>query len=226
MKGNFEVGYLVLRIGGTNIDKTTLQRLKASLLECGFDKIVNQATNQSFRTGERAPITALENDYGVELVKVGRNINKARYKRKKRLQEKVGNLIENPCVGDIFFLTLTFRDEVLANTTAKTRREYVRKFLKRYCVEYAANIDFGGQNGREHYHALAYGKVDEKVWAEKCGFIKSEKVRRNHASNERLCKYTAKLTNHALKVNGGKAPRIIYSRRLDWATLQAIQALF
>lgn len=110
------------------------------------------------------------------------------------------------------FLTLTFRDDVLASTTSETRRQYVRKFLKQYSNHYVANIDYGGKNGREHYHAVVDERIDPNSWV--YGNLDVKKVRYNPESKSpvKLAKYVAKLTNHAIKETT-KRCHLIYSRR-------------
>lgn len=126
-------------------------------------------------------------------------------KRKaKKVKDKISDLLLN---NQAYFLTLTFRDEVLQNTTPQTRRTYVRKFLKSVSDKYVANIDFSPDIGREHYHAVILNRIDLKSWS--YGFAFNEKVRSHKNDLERVSKYITKLTAHALKVN---ATRLIYSR--------------
>lgn len=51
-------------------------------------------------------------------------------------------------------LTLTFNDKTLKRTTEEQRREIVKRYLRNQSAYYIANIDYGEENGREHYHAL------------------------------------------------------------------------
>ena len=138
-------------------------------------------------------------------------INHAEYKKRKRLRDRIEEMVsENPCV----FLTLTFSDETLQNTTYETRRRYVTRYCKEHGARYIANIDYGKENGREHYHVvLELPKVDLKKWT--YGFPYAETVRNRRskdgssADSKRIAKYVAKLTNHALKITG-KRQAIIY----------------
>ena len=59
------------------------------------------------------------------------NFNHNRYKRVQHLKTRVADLILN---GDGIFLTLTFTDDVLNNTSVETRRKYVTRFLKAQCL--------------------------------------------------------------------------------------------
>lgn len=115
--------------------------------------------------------------------------------------------------GACSFLTLTFTDEVLANTTEETRRRYVSRFLKSKCTDYVANIDYGKLNGREHYHAVVNGiDIDMADW-DKYGFSHCVPVGRkdDHTTASKISKYLYKLSNHATKETTQRK-KIIYSR--------------
>lgn len=136
-------------------------------------------------------------------------INDAFYHRVSHLKYKVAGLISQPSV----FLTFTFRDDVLENTKANTRRQRVIRLLKSFGVPYIANIDFGKKNHREHYHALLQvPKIDCKAVIKQYGYgaIKCEKVRSVDDFTQ-ISKYISKLTNHAIKETT-KRSAIIYSR--------------
>jgi len=121
---------------------------------------------------------------------------------------------------DCLFLTLTFSDKALIHNTADSRRQAVKRFLKQFGVPYVANIDFGAKNHREHYHALLrIGEIDYHLW--KYGAINGLKVRNDikvdengeltSETVEKLSRYVAKLTNHAIKETT-KRSVIMYSR--------------
>ena len=136
-----------------------------------------------------------------------RKINRATTERSFRLKAKIGGLLES---GTCYFLTLTFSDDTLSETSRQTRRKYVTLFLKSISEKYVANIDFGEQNGREHYHAVVLAdKVSLSDW-EQYGFGNAKKVRKK-TDNVALGKYIGKLTNHAIKATT-KGNRAIYSR--------------
>lgn len=131
----------------------------------------------------------------------------ADYHRREILAKRI---LEILACGDSLFLTLTFTDETLANTSPETRRRYVTRFLKEQCDLYVANIDFGKNKGREHYHAVvASGHIDLTPW-HKLGAIKAQHIRDN-SNPKKLASYVAKLTNHAIKETC-KRSAIIYSR--------------
>lgn len=126
-------------------------------------------------------------------------------KRTKRLRHKVEKMIQaNQCV----FATLTFRDDVLADTSENTRRRYVTRYLKSQQGTYIANIDYGGKNGREHYHAIISGRIQPLEW--QYGSLNVEKIK-DTSKPIKLAKYVNKLTNHAIKETC-KRNAIIYSR--------------
>lgn len=133
-------------------------------------------------------------------------INHAFYERVKRLTRRIGSMLKS---GNCIFLTFTFTDDVLARTTADTRRQKVRRYLASYGCPYVANIDFGAKNGREHYHALIQAEsVDYSLY--NYGAINGEKVK-SVDDNVKLAKYISKLTNHAIKETTARNV-VIYSR--------------
>lgn len=130
--------------------------------------------------------------------------------RVSRLKKRVAKMITSaPCC----FLTLTFTTEVLSRTSAKTRREYVQKFLNSLECAYVGNIDFGAKNEREHYHALVQSvDVDYKSYS--YGRINGRCIRleADTTDHTRVARYIAKLTNHAIKETTRNS-YIIYSRK-------------
>lgn len=137
-------------------------------------------------------------------------MNHAYYERIKRLKNRVQTMLLN---GACCFITLTFNDDTLRNTTEKQRRVAVSRYLKQYGCMYVANIDYGSKNKREHYHALINcEKVDFKSWR-KYGNINAQRVRNKDIESDKtkLSKYIAKLSNHAIKETT-KRSCLIYSR--------------
>ena len=114
----------------------------------------------------------------------------------------------------LVFGTLTFRDNVLASTSERTRARYVTWYLKENTFHYVANIDFGKKNNREHYHfiAMVEDKVNGNAWkygGNKIKFVKWTK------KDIKSCKnYLLKLNNHSYK-ESTKQKRIIRDRRED-----------
>lgn len=190
------------------------QRLKITLTEQGLDKAVSFARWQNY-LGNSSPMDNFVSKHGYEAYKVGIALDRSRYGRRKRAKQKVGSIVDNP-YGVAYFLTLTFNDEALARTSEQYRRTAVARFLKSFSPCYMANVDYGKDNGREHYHAVALlpdGKIIPTLsWARKFGFMLAKKVRLNEKSVAKVAEYTAKLTAHAFKVGNGNPPRMIYSR--------------
>lgn len=191
------------------ISKALNPHLKAVVLETSLCKEVAKACRQNFVYGDSSRLKELYAIHGEEPVHVARLLNQSRYKRKQRVSQKIKSVVE---IGACLFLTLTFSDETLKQTSAKTRRIYVSRYLKEQSAIYVANVDYGGENGREHYHALILANnVNYEPW-HKYGAIKGERVRTSEDDVTRVSKYVAKLSSHAMKVNDGFAPRMIYSR--------------
>lgn len=128
------------------------------------------------------------------------------YNRNQRLRGRISEYLNQ---GECVFITLTFRDDVLESTSEETRRRYVTRFLKSQGGHFVGNIDYGGKNGREHYHAVRLGRIDPKAW--QYGACNVQKVRNNTKDATKLAKYTAKLTNHAIKETTRRNV-MIYSR--------------
>lgn len=144
---------------------------------------------------------------GYNMIDCADRLLESRYRITKRVREKITDLV---LTNKAVFITLTFNDKTLSKTNDLTRRKYVARYLKRYCKEYVANVDFGGLNGREHYHAVVSSDIVLNEWY-RYGAIKVERVRPLENSSARISRYITKLTNHALKL-GAVAPRLIYSR--------------
>jgi len=79
-------------------------------------------------------------DYTEEEINESKKVNNASYCRTNRLKNRVLAMLKK---DECIFLTLTFRNDVLNNTTAETRKKYIKRFLKENCYEYIANIDYG-----------------------------------------------------------------------------------
>lgn len=131
--------------------------------------------------------------------------NNSYYAKRQRLKKRVINILESGI--DAYFLTLTFDDETLL-LDKKTRRKYVQRFLKKYCADYVANIDYGKKNKREHYHAIVCcdSLPDWPYGFKKYSLIHNENI-------IALSSYIAKISNHALKDETGKRDYLIYARQ-------------
>lgn len=150
----------------------------------------------------------LYDEYGAKFIKECHKINNASCKRALRLKDRITSYLGK---GQCIFVTLTFTDEVLDQTSVDTRRKYVQRYLKSISDYYVANIDYGVDDRythREHYHALVVQDWISDKWD--YGFTWFEKI---HNINEpqTLAKYISKLCNHAIK-DSTKRACYIYSR--------------
>lgn len=133
-------------------------------------------------------------------------LNESKKRKSSKVREKIEELVLS---GNAIFITLTFNNDTLSNTSVETRRRYVARYLKANSTKYVANIDYGSKKGREHYHAVVDSDISFTSWY-KYGAINVERVRTQETDLVRVSRYVAKLSNHALKV--ANAPRLIYSR--------------
>lgn len=153
--------------------------------------------------------------HGLEIYYECRLMYKSTKKRIKTCKKKIGNMVTS---GDCYFVTLTFKNDAFAKSTLEQRRRWVRRWFKEQCVYYVANIDFGDEKGREHYHGvIRCNEIPKKEW--KHGFINIKKIGNSEKDQTKISKYINKLTAHSLKASTGNAYRVIYSRRHDWRTL-------
>lgn len=146
----------------------------------------------------------IANHFGVMSILEGCRINNAYSHRINRLKRTITQLLQQPCI----FITLTFTDDVLKKTSFQTRRTYVRRFLKSYNCDYVANVDYGEEREREHYHCILPSRVSFSDW--KYGIINFKPI--NNPNNKELSMYISKLTNHSIK-HTTKRHHIIYSRQ-------------
>lgn len=135
-------------------------------------------------------------------------ISHAHCKRVIHIRKRITDMVLN---SDCVFLTFTFTDDKMLSTSSETRKDKVKRFLISLECPYVANIDFGKKNHREHYHALvAIDKVNYRLW--RYGALNGIKIRNNTEDMERLSRYIAKLTNHAIKETT-KRSVIMFSRK-------------
>lgn len=140
-----------------------------------------------------------------EVVKECENYYDSIYRMKQRVYFMFSFAGEQP----VTFGTLTFTDECLENTSPETRRKYVSRYIAEHSTCYLANIDYGKENEREHYHFIAVGKFTAGDWTHGFDFYKI--VRSKNSDVSRTSKYIRKLINHAKKDTAGK---LIYSRNI------------
>lgn len=194
--------------------------LKAKVIASGLTKIVTRVKKNSYRIEKGKPVIdidlfakdtevldELSRSYtGWNEIKEAERVNHAFANRVCRLKKRISQMLNN---SNCIFLTLTFTNEVLKNTSVQTRHDYIKRFLNNLNCDYVANIDYGSQNEREHYHALVNcSKVDRKLY--QYGAINFERVRSTSDSGK-LANYISKLTNHAIKETT-RGNSIMYSR--------------
>lgn len=209
------------------LSKEQKQLLKQIILENNLHREVGQLSLKNYRLYQREhngvyyptlmnysyqelenEIEELVNLYGYTTLKVANNLNRASYYRTARLKERIREAVES---GSAWFITITFNPETLSKTNEKTRRVYVSRWLKSLTPFYVANIDYGKEKGREHYHAvITSDQRPSKSWS--YGFVDILKVKTTETDTKRISKYISKLTNHAIK-HTTKSKRIIYSRQ-------------
>jgi hypothetical protein len=150
---------------------------------------------------------SLADRFGFLSILEAMRLNNARYHRVGRLKRRVASIISYRS----FFLTLTFTNVTLLSTSAETRRRYVARYLKSISQDYVANVDYGERNHREHYHAIVRcDEIDYKLW--KYGNLDFELITfEDETAIDRLSKYIAKLTNHAIKETA-KRGHLIYPK--------------
>lgn len=193
--------------------------LKSYVIENGLHKVQRDISkafyNESYGKSLYTPYdyeTALALDISLkenmkEEYQEAYRVNHSSYARKTRLQNRIRQMLN---AGNCVFVTLTFTDYVLESTSSDTRRQYVRRTLHSFGVPFVANIDFGEEKGREHYHAVVQiDRLPSNFW--KYGICDIEKVRLNSKSDIKLAKYITKLTNHAIKETC-RGCKCIYSR--------------
>lgn len=173
--------------------------------------VINYTMKQYLRDGVGETFVELDNyckltNLSKELKECSR-INHASFERVKRLKDRVFDILKG---GDSSFITLTFTDRVFETTSQETRRRYVARWCKTFGVPYVANIDFGKNTDREHYHCVLGCCPSSKSWS--YGFMDKEKIRSDEAKDVVcLSKYVAKLTNHCIKETTRRYA-LIYSR--------------
>lgn len=153
----------------------------------------------------------IKNAEDEKLLHIASALNKSKYEKKKRLKEFICALLLKPCI----FITINFNDKHLNNTTKETRRQEIRRYLNAFGVPYCANIDFGKENEREHYHGIiqldSIPTGDQCEWVQKNrGCIYAKKVRSEN-DFKKLAEYILKFVNHATK-DTTRGNSVIYSR--------------
>ena len=216
MKASYLVGARKFKEVLTILKNKDLETKKI-ILKNNLDKEYGKAHYKHF-IGDSTDLIDFIDCYGDDFTRVCSNLNKSVYRRWSKCKAKMEEII---CNGNAYFLTLTFNDKALEGTSKATRRRYVARVLKSNFPFYVANIDYGGKNGREHYHAIVWSFNDPRgdfkpCWA-KYGFSDVRRIGDDETDRTRVAKYITKLSRHALKEttkNGESTDRLIYSRNV------------
>lgn len=138
-----------------------------------------------------------------------RRLIKSKQEKTKKVKERITDIVIN---NNAVFVTLTFNDDILQRTSKETRRRYVSRYLKSQCSVYVANIDYGADFGREHYHAVVNGRINPQMWL--YGALNVQKMHNTSKDAEKISKYITKLTLHAVK-HTTKNEKLIYSKNVN-----------
>lgn len=189
--------------------------LKGEALSVGLDKAYSAARKWAF-LGDSSRLEYLRASFAPDLLRVARNVEQGQRAKYARCRDHVAGLVASP---KAYFVTLTFKPECLASTSEKTRRRYVSRALKAIeGAEYIANIDYGRERQREHYHAIVVCDARPHFvwWREHCGWVKVKRVGKTERDVKKVALYTTKLARHSLKESTATGEvdtaRIIYSR--------------
>lgn len=157
---------------------------------------------------------------------LGCNILRLRhYQRVKRISDRIENIVLDAVdLGNgLFFITMTFSDKYLSKTTATYRRKLVERLLRKYCLHFVANIDFGDDekySHREHYHAFVETNQLKALKDEYYKITKSYIHAKGYYSKKHSTKYIAnyviKLVNHSVKTTT-LLNRVIFDRNKYWS---------
>ena len=140
-------------------------------------------------------------------------LNESYKKKLARLKKRINKLFLKE---NLFFLTFTFDDSKLKKKDVNlykqnVLRKYVTQWLKKYTNDYVGNIDFGGLNGRIHFHCVVSSKankIDGKSWS--YGALNFEKI--VTYNDKAISIYVNKLCLHAIK-ESTKRQSLIYPKK-------------
>lgn len=189
----------------------TMKRRKAFSL-CP-DELLSDDLFIDPKTGE-ANRTKKEEYFGMDAgtLEDCERIRKAKKNQRERIEEHLAYLFQRKDLEHVF-LTFTFNDAALS-LKKETRKQTIRRLLSKLCEDYILNVDYGKENEREHYHAIASFSKEDRMLEEveghlrvkgfeeyTLGFYDAEKVRIEDSSKERLARYVTKLVLHSVKVS-------------------------
>lgn len=148
------------------------------------------------------------------LWKICENMYLARLQKARRIKNRLFFMNKFYSDKTFYFLTMTWTNDNLDNTSSKTRREYVTSYLRSISYSYVSNIDFGEKFDREHYHAVVVADyIYASDWNRRFGNLNFEVIPSLDKDNVKIARYIDKLSSHAVKGSTGFA---IYSRDLSF----------
>ena len=123
--------------------------------------------------------------------------------KRKRVRKKIKRMSEYKNTHpDVYlsFVTFTFTDYELSNTSEETRRRKLREYLNKYALDYVLNVDYGDETGREHYHAVVLYreklKKKDQCWS---GYTHIKPIHASVEDIRKTAQYLTKLSSHACK---------------------------
>lgn len=206
---------------GSSITNMIDTELKCLVDEIDICEVIGQ---------DSAKQIAIENtakyiDCSSEELKAFQQMQHAKKVKAKRMEQDIIKALSKGY--GYMFATLTFEDKYINKREPRTRRKYIKKYLEQF-DGYIANIDYGKDNGREHYHAIIFIKseildhFETEIHKDKkkqfCHYLKKEQLpvwKYGHYSLEKeyknlqneedksprkLSNYIAKINNHSLKI--------------------------
>lgn len=183
-----------------------------------MSKLFNVITKQQREFASRELNTLYFNDLLLDRVGLCNLVETIRlndsYKKKlTRLRGRINKLFLKE---NLFFLTFTFDNSKLRKKDIKlyserVLRQYVTRWLKKYTNDYVGNIDYGGKNGRVHFHVVCSTKlsrVNGKTW--NYGALNFERI--ITLNDKAIGIYVNKLCLHALK-ESTKRQTLLYPKK-------------
>lgn len=170
------------------------------------------AFNELIKTGQTDKLESVErvlSTFTEEEQKACYQLNDAKKKKYQRIYGTIQAL--TLLFNELYFVTLTFAPEYYESKDT-TKQDHVKRCLFKHSPVYIANIDYGGLNGRLHYHAITTEPITSDMWP--YGFIDCKKIGKEIRDRKKVAKYVAKFSNHALK-STNKTKKVLYSRALS-----------
>lgn len=152
------------------------------------------------------------------LWRIKKNMCMRKYRYKKILSKWLNMGLQ------VVFLSLTFDDDMI-NKGFDHCRKFITTWLSDYCYDYMANDDYGDENQRLHFHAIAILKDSsnlKKIYIDKYQVQHYKLLNYPYVSDvsmvirgdtDRVTRYFNKIANHAFKASAISSHSIIRPRR-------------